>query len=320
MKRFEILVPGRFPECEIQAGGRVQGFIAWELKRGGKVIRDSGGFHPNLITNQGMNGQSNDTFDNMTSLMNVGTGSTAPAFTQTALAAEVGTGRVGRVGSVLYTYTAGTPDYWFRKHVYTFLEAFANGNLTEVATFNGSGIMFMRQLLKDGSGNPTTITKTSLDQLTITYEYRWYPMPAPDIVTTLTLDGVVYTITTRAHSVENVFQGQVLAQSLRSVIGAFALETNALVARNGNQAVGTVSSDNTQTAYVTDSFTHENKCIWDTGVANFATGIGMITHCCLDSSGGSGSHMFQSSFSPKIPKTNIKKLTMFIRRSWARFP
>ena len=54
----------------------------------------------------------------------------------------------------------------------------ANGNLTE---FGGSalsaGTLHTRSLFKDGAGNPITITKTSSEQLVITYDVEFTAAP-----------------------------------------------------------------------------------------------------------------------------------------------
>lgn len=318
-----IYVPS-YIEAELQAPPvQVQGLVGWELKRDGKVIRDSGGLQPNMIMNAGLDNLALVSIDGATSVMNVGTGSTAPAVGQTTLVAEVATARAGSPTRTAPAYVTGPPAYWYRRATYTFLEAFANGNLTEVACFQGAGAfpMWMRQLLKDAGGVPTTVTKTNLDQLVITYEWRFYHQTA-DVVTSLTFSGTTYAVTTRPHSVTNALTGQFVTKGPNANPGEYALETDVLVAINAAQAqtAGGSSASETQTAYVNGNYYLEWQGVWDIADANFATGIGIITHYGIDGAGGLQSHMFQSQFVPKIAKTNTKKLTMYFRRYWARYP
>lgn len=311
-----ILVP-HFIDAELIAPtAKVQGLVGWKLIRGGKVIRDSGGLSPNLIVDTGL-----DSLGSITALtafityMNVGTGSTVPANTQTALVAEIGTARQTGGGAVS-AYVAGTNDYWYERMTYSFTELFANGNLTEVALFqNGAGApMFMRQLLKDNTGTPTTITKTNLDQLQITYEWRWY-FPTADDVTSITFSGVTYTVTTRVQGVTGMTN--IIWLGPNSNAGSTSVaETNVLVARNATVGSYIDSDSNSVSAYTNGNYYREYQSIYNIGSANFATGIGMLLHFKVYNNYG----MFQSSFSPKIAKTNTKKLTLNTRRYWSRYP
>lgn len=294
----------------------VQGLVGWELVRDGKVIKSSNGLQPNLITNNGLDLLSTLSYDGAIGSMNLGTGSTAPAVTDTALVAEVGTARRTATSRAGQVYVAGPPDYWYRRAVFTFVEAYANGNLTEVGLFGGA-VMFARQLLKDGAGVPTTVTKTSLDQLIITYEYRWY-MPTVDDVVSLTFSGVTYSVTTRSHAVSNYDNGEIVQLGPTSLVyNSQVLETDVLVARTGAHALGTTSTSEAGAAYSNGNYYKEYQSIFDPAVGNFATGIGMFVHHMVTYTVGG---LFQSQFVPKIAKTNVKRLTLFVRRVWGRYP
>jgi hypothetical protein len=301
------------------------GYVKWELVRNGKVIKDSGGFHPNVITNIGMNRIAVETLDISTAQAGVGSGATAPAITDIALQAAVGT-KVGRSGVLNNAYVAGPPDYWFRQHQYKFLEANANGNLSEFATFSSAGgtPIFSRQLLKDNLGNPTVITKTATDQLWITYEIRCYP-PTADVNSVVTISGVNYDVTTRPMQVSSADAwGSLLANGMNTAARVGTKEANVLLARTG-VASNFTSSDGTQiaqTAYVADSYFLEMKDEWSLTDVNYATGVGAIASVYGNNFGFSSAYQcFQHVFTTtKIPKTNTKKLDLFLRRSWARYP
>lgn len=317
----EVLIR-RYLEGQLDAPNIVmKGFVKWELVRNGRVIRDSGGFHPNVITNVGMDSiGAYVTIDTATTQAKVGTGSAAPAITDVNLQTPIGTA-VTRSAVLSNTYTAGPPDYWARQHQYKFLEANANGNLTEFGTFN-SATMFSRQLLKDGTGTPTTITKTATDQLWITYEIRLYP-PTVDVNSVVTISAVNYDVTTRPMQVNGASAWGAFIWAGLTTQRAQTKESNALLSRTaasdfGNQDQSTI----VDTAYVSGNYYIETQTVWDITNANYPSGIGAIAHFYGSNSGFSSSYqMFQHVFvTTKIPKTNTKKLTLFLRRSWGRYP
>lgn len=317
----EILVP-KYAEGEITTPSvGYAGYFAWELRRGGKVIRDSGGFSHNLLVDLGLENLSGNGIEALIAKGNMGTSGVAPANGDINLGAEVGTARQNAVVSVGSTYVAGPPDYWYRRYTYNFLEAFANGNLTEIGLFHPGGSMAIRQLLKDGTGTPTTVVKTAVDQLLITFEMRVY-LPQVDVGSVVNISGVNYTVVTRvANAVNSGAWGSVHSNGVTSTMGCSTFETDVLGIRTSNPGGSWIgSSDHTQTAYVAGSYYTENKEVWDVGVSNYGTGIGSIESFWGSNGGFSNLAMFQHSFAPKIPKTNVKKLTIFQRRSWARYP
>lgn len=289
----------------------------------------------NLIVNSGLDAvgtQAGNAISNLLTYCEVGTGSTAPAVTQTTLVTPV-TPRTSANGGIadVGAYVAGPPDYYYLRRVRLFTETEANGNLTEVGFFTtlaaGTGTMFTRQLFKDGTGTPTVITKTSADQLRITYELRVYPPTADVVLPNITLDGVAYTPTVRALGVDEslywggggfLFHGVYAGNVVRS---ADAFETDVLVARTDAFVAGSGSaqSSTSQAAYVALNFYRDRTSIWEPGVANFATGIGMVLTMNAQSN-NQGTYLFQVKFAPKIAKTNVKRLTLAFRETWGRYP
>lgn len=159
--RGGIQVPVRFE----------RGKPVWEHVQENLVL-DSG-------LNYGMGGTSGFRFQELHSFVAVGTGSTAPAASQTALDSEL-----ARTSSAL-TFSSGegitevaTGQFRYRR-VRAFDFAQANGNLAEFGGSWGSGStnLATRSLFKDGGGNPITITKTSSEQLVITYDIEFTASP-----------------------------------------------------------------------------------------------------------------------------------------------
>lgn len=276
----------------------------------------------NLITNaalDAMGGTLNPT--NMTAYFGVGTGATAPANADTTLQTPLGT-RVA--SSTLSSGSGPSYAYWFKKLQFTFLEANANGTLTEIGGFsaNAGGTMWTRQLFKDGSGTPTAITKTSSDQLQVTYEMRLYS-PTADVTGTLVINSTNYPYTIRAADITSATRwgdsGPLANFNAGSTAStAQAIETNTLGTTSGvpGGAV-TNSTSGAFSAYVAGSYTRDVTYIWDPGVANYATGIGSLLY-------GAPNNVcnppFQIGFTTKIPKDATKRFTLVARLAWGRYP
>lgn len=250
----------------------------------------------------------------------VGTGSTAPAATDVGLVTETGV-RSNSNGSINDVKGwAAVNEYFFQRRVRLFTELQSNGNLTEFGFFTASsaGTMFSRQLFKDGGGIPTTIVKTSADQLRITYEARIYP-PTVDTSGNIVISGTNYTWTGRALAVgvtneawEQVF-GSGTIQSI-SVSSAAESQTLAATTAATVSGAGQNASTSVWAAYVNGNFYADRTDKWEPGVGNYATGIGLTLVCGATGTRG----LFQTSWNPKFAKDNTKRLTLVTRISWAR--
>lgn len=312
-RKRELILPG--PKVGLQ------GFFNVKLidSRTGDVKRELN--FKNLIVNSGL-----DALGNFTNLLNLvaqaraGTGGTAPAVGDTALQVQVGTG----TNRETFNVSSGPSfAYWQVQMQYTFLEANANGNLAEIGLFASGGTMWTRQLLKDGTGTPTTITKTSAERLQVTYTMRLYS-PTVDVTGNVTISGVVYAYTARASNINdtatwgsnplvNFFAGGASA--------SYGHETNVLGSTSGRPA-GTEDGTTQDTShsvtgsYTAGTFSREHTYFWDTNRANFGTGIGSITYGGVNSI----APMFQVSFGTQIPKNALKQLTLVTNISWGRYP
>jgi len=124
----------------------------------------------NLITDNGLNliGETKDFLANFS----VGSGSTAPANSDTALVSEVattGSTASATVGSVSRSIDAVQRECSIIRE-YEFGEGVAAGNLSEIGIGWYNTNLFSRALILDGALSPTTITVLSNEFLTVTYE------------------------------------------------------------------------------------------------------------------------------------------------------
>lgn len=260
----------------------------------------------------------------------VGTGSTAPANTDTTLVSEVGTPATDRSSSNggisnTYSYVSGPPDYHRGVRTFLFTETQGNGNLTEIGIFsaNTGGTMWMRQLLKDGGGTPTTVVKTSSEQLRVTYELRIQPLQS-DVPITRIISTVSYDIVIRAReaSVQGTWGSDGFGGAL-SNFGLFStqaqhaavLETQTLGARTSEPSGSQVNASTVAwAAYSSATYFRDMTAVWDSGVANFTLGIGSGVFYET----GNGDQLFQANFTPRFDKDNTKRLTLITRLSWDR--
>src|SRR5690625_1044296 len=150
------------------------------------------GGSPNLITDNGLEMLKSSDF--LSKIM-VSSDSTAPAKTDTALAGLVATSGSTSVSEGPHDFSP--VDYpWCSANVSVqFGKGDAAGNLSKVAIGKSSTDMFAVALIKDGAGNPTTITVTAIEFLTVTYQWRVYYDLTWTQDNTFTVDGVSTTTT-----------------------------------------------------------------------------------------------------------------------------
>jgi hypothetical protein len=259
----------------------------------------------------------------------VGTGSNVPAFTDTALQTQTlrtneagGFAPVnGRAGDNSYSYTRITKE---------FTESQANANLTEVGFFDAStgGIMFTRQLFKDGAGNPVTVTKTSDFRLRVIYEFRVYPI-ITDTAGSITVNGGAVSVTFRPYEIDDPghwnakyasYPGPITLATTTRAVECFETQTLAATTSSPSGSAANPTSHQLTTP-VAGNYYNEYTSIFMADKANFATGIGLMTLGReLWTGGGSERSMgrYQASLATKITKTSTDKLTVVHRTGWTR--
>lgn len=297
---------------EIKFG--VKGIVSYKkFKRDGTVTGQ--GEFTNLILNNGLDLMGTEGMSTYLGRAHVGTGTTAPAVTDTALVAPVA--NVNR-SSISALSSGGTPD-WYHEYsaVFNFGEGVAEGNLTEFGISTTTNSFFARALFKDEFGDPTTVTVLSDEFLSITYKLRLY-INTTDVTGVVTLEGNDYNYTIRPALVGKVSTGY-WSTSLD-----FTYHDNMYAVGGGITAFtasppssGAVSATVNTAVYTPGNYYVDFVGYWQPSVANFGSGIGAITYCC-QYNGDAVYALWQIGFSPKIPKTNTKKLGMTIRLSWDR--
>lgn len=263
----------------------------------------------------------------------VGTGSTAPAANQTALVAPIGT-RTNSNGGISDSTGSGTSfSYWYLRVTREFLEANANGNLTEFGVFNAStaGTMLARQLFKDGVGNPTTIVKTVNERLRLIYEFRIYPPTVDQAGGPINISGTNYNYTSRACNINNAVSWG--ASGATGMLVNFGASSGAYCNAMNSTALGTTSSGGptgssqsafadtaTLTTYVAGTFYREWTYIWQAATANFTGGSGGVSGFTFTPHGNSNGTTHQAQLSAAIVKNNTQRLTLVWRFPFGRYP
>lgn len=303
-------------------------------------ITYEGPWFSNMVVDSGLNTMGYGTNNNVPYLVaKVGTGNTAPAGTQTSLTsvmrqisnptADAYAFRVNG-GSGLDTSDPNKP-FWWIKAVYTFGAGSIAGNVSEVGTFFDSGngaTMFSRELVRDLSGNPTTVTVLADEYLEVRYEFRVYPSIVPD-VRTVNLLGVDYTVTTIPVMIAPVggdylgipmlFSGyanepgnSVILNSPAASLGGIFVDVPVQTGTNYAISPVTPGIGLGSVAYVAGS--RERKFVLSAAPsqANLPGGLGI---CKISTGLGT----WKTSFSPNIPKNSGRSFSNVLTVSWARY-
>ena len=172
-------------EAMIKQEFTVRGEVEWAVVRNGVKIME--GTQPNLITNAGLDNIGSYSSGSINgeeymyawrNWFAVGTGSAAPAVTDTALGGEVarsasngGFTRPTTLNTVSLDSVAKTVT---AEHVMTRVITFASAqNLAEFGFFpvSSGGQISVRELFRDGSGNPINLPIQPDDQLQMTHKF-----------------------------------------------------------------------------------------------------------------------------------------------------
>lgn len=285
---------------------------------------------PNLIVNSGLDRLGATGV--VMSTCQVGSGSTAPAATDTALVSLVAATStiVGGTGGTT-TYVAGSPDYMQMVTTFRFAEGAAAGNLSEVAVGWGSGAaIFSRALILDGGGSPTTITVLSDETLDVTYTIRVYP-PTTDVTGSITLDGTSYGYTIRPCNVSTSGTGyyywdlsyifsNISINPMRIGYRCYLYVAGATIgARTGLPSGASTLTDITVTtlSYVPGEFKCRSTLKFELANGNAAGGISAIAFGFGRYSNTYNGCAFQIVFDSPVPKDATKTLRLTFDLTWA---
>lgn len=273
----------------------------------------------------------------------VGSGTTEPAITDTALASQVGS-RTASEGSPAIATTAGAEasyDYFWRKVTKVFFPGESTGNLTEVGVFRESagGVMLCRQLFRDSLGVPTTIVKTADDELRITYEFRCYTMKSSNVTTT-TIKSVSTTCTTRGYDIDAAYRYGPSdlnnnGDEFNGIINSLGVwGTNTSTNMQGLYSSSTMPAETaTQTGAITGCSSvawgtysantryREQTIIWNPGLGSLPVGSVIWGGTYSQNTSLSSTNIyapFITTFSPSFTKTDTERFTFVGRMSWGR--
>lgn len=277
---------------------------------------------PNLITDQGLDrlGANNG----WGQFCQVGSGNTPPANTDTSLQTFVAASSVEQSASV--SASGSSPYFCTANKTYRFNAGVATGNLSEVGIgwSSGASTLFSRALILDGGGVPTTITVLPDEVLDVTYAFRVYA-PLVDIVSTITISGILYNYTLRATNVTTPWASSLNPPfgSWGNILQSFFGNGQSAIFRGASAwsgAIGAITATPSGTndtastfstaAYGTNNLYRDGTAVWDLNDGNVG-GIRSVSYYfswCA----------YQMEFSPVIAKDNTKTLTLTFRHTWAR--
>lgn len=288
------------------------------------TVRELAPWQQNHVLNTGMDilGSGSTT---MMEYCSVGTGSTAPADTQTALVARVAT--VSRTGANTYGASGSVPYYGWLRGVFDFPAGTATGNIAEIGLSNSAGsTCYTRALIRDAGGTVTTVTVLSTESLRVTYEARVYVSTA-DATFTQTVKGTSTTFTLRpfdvngassmAQAASRAFQATAInlpggfssASACFAYGGASAVIAAVTATSIGGTYLGTASAISAA-AYTNGNYYRDGTVTFGAASANHAQ-LGVVTirgtHCD-----------YQVGIVPSINKVAGETMSITFRNSWAR--
>ena len=181
--------------------GELSGLFKITITREDGSVKVDTGWFRNLITNQGL-----DWFgvypaginSSMIRFAFVGTGNTPPAYTDTSMTANVTP--AAPYTSTTVSYIAGPPTYYSSISTYQWPQGAIVANLAEVGIgsltnlnfpYTGTPVLYSHALIVDSNGNPTTLSVTSTDTLSVSYESRLY-LNTTDTNYSLVIAGTTY--------------------------------------------------------------------------------------------------------------------------------
>lgn len=311
-------------EATFEPKTRIAGYYKLQVIRPDGSVRVDTGWFPNLITNIGLDQYDSSGFF---STCAVGSGNTAPAFTDTQLVSLVAS-TTNTVGSTTQAAQSSSPYFGTTTKSWAFVAGTATGNLSEVGIGVDATHLFSRALILDGGGSPTTITILSTEQLNVTYQLGSY-VPLTDLTGTITLNAISYSYTLRAANATSAARWAYVPQDASSITGLggpfsgnffSTTVTNGSIGAITGQPSGTSNSCDSATAssYTNGSFTRAGTSTWSINTGNLSGGVTAATVGFGQSNASRG--QYQVSFSPAIPKDNTHVLTLNWSNSWTRGP
>lgn len=293
-----------------------------------EVKRETGWFK-NIITNIGLDRMSGN--DGTSSFVNgfmsggiaVGTGTNEPLPTDTTLQARKAT--TASILSTSYPYSGVVPYWSGIRRTWRFAQGVAAGNLTEVGLWLDNASPWRlgsRSLIKDASGNPTTLTVLSNEVLDVMYECRVYAQVGDVVSGPISILYTNYTFTMRACNCAGGYYYNLIRELAG---GATYGYSQSYRVRTWTGPIGVVTGQPSGVAIDTGVVTT---------IANYSMGSYKRVHTFTLST-AQGNHTIRSiqflepntpvaqwqfELDPPFVKDSTKTLTISVEFSWARRP
>lgn len=310
---YIITNPAR--ELEMPSKINIKGRYKLTATRPDGSVRSETPWFENLILDDGLNNLSSVT---LTTKCWVGTGSVAPAVTDTGLSAPL-TSTTTTVTLNNDYGNSGEPNYYqWRRFGFRFNPGPAAGNLTEIGISSTSNVFLSRSLIKDQFGQPTTFQVLSDETLDVVYELQVYKNLL-DTTYTADISGNTHEFISRASGI-NYNHPSSLGNYL-----TFEVYNNLTGAWSGN--IGSIteapagSRSNFQSmlvgAYANNSLRRSAQYTWGLDYGNIVGGIKAFSVASSDSGGWFNT---QINVNPPIMKLNTQVLVVNFEVSWSRRP
>lgn len=299
---------------------KLKGEYKLKVYRPDGSLRKETEWFDNIILNRGLDliaaGNGASSFANCS----VGSGTTTPAVTQTALTnLQLSTTTKQSGSNTWYS----SPDYYY-EHIITYrfaaIGAGLSYNLNEVGVGKTSTELFSRALITDSGGTPTTVSIVEGEILDVIYKFRNYPpLTTADYSQDVTISGTTYTFTWRPAYVGDSNRWFILntVSPTYHYLTGYSGAVGAITSVPGGTA-STQVSNTAPAAYTIGSYTSTATMSFGLTNANFGGGITSFRY----SRGGNGStsHFdYQCSVSPAIAKTSAQSLQIVGQMSFARY-
>lgn len=290
-----------------------------------EVKRETGWFR-NIITNMGldrMSGENGSVNTFMATGVAVGTGTNPPLATDTLL--QTFRASTGSVLSTSQPYSGVAPYWSGTRRTWRFAQGAASGNLTEVGILiNGATPFYVgsRALIKDASGNPTTLTVLSNEVLDVMYEARVYAQVGDVVTGPIAILDTDYTFTMRACNCAGGNFHQLVSAQGNSSSGGYRQSYRVRVWSGPiGPATGQPSGTQNDTGAVTTPATYSYGSFKRAHTFTLTTAQGNITiksFQLLEPNFPVAQWQFQ--IDPPFVKDTTKTLTITVEFTWMRRP
>jgi hypothetical protein len=296
-------------------------FRAEKYKADGRITY-RGPWFRNTILDVGLDLLFDHSPNDVSKYINVGTDNTAPTTSQSGLLSFLA-GTDNLYGSVSNTGQATDPAHNTLTKTFEFAIGGCTGNLTELGLSNSVDTdYFNRQLFKDETDSPTTVTVLSDEGLRVTASLTLYSdmQTGETAAGTFTLDGssTGYTRGMATSPFADTDYGSTYADTPakqftgNNMLSAIDSETSVAT----DDFPGTQADQVTISAYGTGNYYADAEFVWNAG-----TYVGDINRIMLGlDTGGSGRSVLSSFLlDSTISLTDVQRLTLNFRRSWGRY-